>query len=177
MTDRAEGAAPLGDESGIARDDPRAETEIERLDRNWTELLQELRVLQTGTQILTGFLLAIAFQQRFAQLTGLQLGVYLVLVACSALATVLALAPVAVHRALFHQHAKHFIVQVAGASLRIALVVIAITLSGTTLLIFDVVMGRTAGAVAGIVTLVVCASAWLVLPLVARARRAGPRAS
>ena len=48
--------------------DGRNETLDERMDRNWNEMLQELRVTQTGTQILTGFLLAIAFQNRFAEL-------------------------------------------------------------------------------------------------------------
>ena len=48
--------------------DGRDETPTERYDRNWIELLQELRVLQTGTQILTGFLLALAFQPAFADL-------------------------------------------------------------------------------------------------------------
>src|SRR5689334_19894510 len=83
--------------------DGRDETEAERLDRNWTEMLQELRVTQTGTQILTGFLLTIPFQQRFAELDDTQRGIYLVLVAFAALATILALAPVSLHRALFRQ--------------------------------------------------------------------------
>ena len=150
--------------------DGRNETEVERLDRNWSEILQELRVLQTGTQIFTGFLLAIAFQQRFAQLDAGQLTVYLVLVACSALATVLALTPVAIHRALFHRHVKDFLVRVANVVLRIALAVIAITLSGTSLLIFDVVLGRAAGIVAAIITAVLCLAAWLALPLFARSK-------
>ena len=32
----------------------RNETRTERLDRNWADLLQELRVAQTGVQLLTG---------------------------------------------------------------------------------------------------------------------------
>ena len=51
-------------------DDGRPETPAQRADRNWNEILQELRVLQTGTQILTGFLLALAFQPSFADLDG-----------------------------------------------------------------------------------------------------------
>ena len=50
------------------------ETETERIERNWAELLQELRVTQTGVQILTGFLLTLAFQARFADLEGFQIG-------------------------------------------------------------------------------------------------------
>jgi hypothetical protein len=58
----------------------RDETPEERSDRNWNEILQELRVTQTGTQILTGFLLTLAFQPKFAELDGFQRTVYLVLV-------------------------------------------------------------------------------------------------
>lgn len=150
--------------------DPDPETELQRLERNWAEILQELRVLQTGTQIITGFLLAMAFQQRFTTLSGVQLVIYLTLVALSVLAAVLALAPVALHRALFRRHAKVFLVRAANLILRIALVVVGITLSGIVLLIFDVVVGQTAGIVAGAITAVVCAIGWLAIPVVARVR-------
>src|SRR5690606_41268979 len=104
----------------MARDDDAApgdgrdETENERLDRNWAEILQELRVVQTGTQILTGFLLAIAFQQRFDELGGYQIVVYLVLVCMPALATLLALPPLTMHRALSRQRPKKPLVHTAN---------------------------------------------------------------
>ena len=110
--------------------DGRDETEAERLDRNWTEMLQELRVTQTGTQILTGFLLTIPFQQRFSELDEVQRTIYLVLVAFAVLATILALAPVSLHRALFRQGAKTEIVRIANRLLIGALVAVAITSSG-----------------------------------------------
>ncbi len=69
----------------------RRETELERLDRNWTSLLQELRVVQTGVQLLTGFLLMLPFQQRF-EVLGLHT-VYLATVAFSVGATILLVAP------------------------------------------------------------------------------------
>ena len=58
----------MNPDADAVADDGRDETEAERLDRNWAELLQELRVVQTGTQILTGFLLTLVFQQRFTEL-------------------------------------------------------------------------------------------------------------
>ncbi|MBX3194362.1 MAG: DUF6328 family protein [Schumannella sp.] len=146
----------------------RDETEAERLDRNWTELLQELRVTQTGTQILTGFLLTIPFQQRFGQLEPGQLAVYLVMVVMAALATILAIAPVALHRSLFRQGAKDRIVRVSNRLLIASLACVALTLTGTTLLVFDVVAGHTAGVIAGISTLLVTGVAWLALPAVQR---------
>ena len=54
--------------------DARSETPTERLDRNWSNLLQELRVVQTGVQLLTGFLLTLPFQQRFDILDFVGLG-------------------------------------------------------------------------------------------------------
>ncbi|WP_157155803.1 DUF6328 family protein [Diaminobutyricimonas sp. LJ205] len=140
------------------------ETLRERLDRNWNEILQELRVTQTGTQILTGFLLAVAFQPRFTELDDFQRIVYLILVLTAALATVLALAPVSLHRALFRQGAKQRIVDTANRILKITLVLVAITLSGTVLLIFDFVLDRIIGLIAGSMTLLIIAITWLVVP-------------
>ena len=70
MTGRS--AAQRSAEADADPADGRDETVDERMDRNWNEMLQELRVTQTGTQILTGFLLAIAFQNRFAELDRFQ---------------------------------------------------------------------------------------------------------
>lgn len=149
-------------------DEEREETESERLDRNWNELLQELRVTQTGTQIFTGFLLTIPFQQRFSELSPSQLSIYLVLVSFSALATVLAIAPVSLHRVLFRQGAKARIVHITNVLLMAALAAVGLTLTGTTLLIFDVVLGHPAGILAGIATAVITGLAWLALPAVSR---------
>jgi len=158
------------DDDRYARDG-RNETEAERLDRNWTELLQELRVIQTGTQILTGFLLTLAFQQRFTELDGDQVDIYLALVTVAALTTVLALAPVALHRGLFRQRAKRDIVRVANRILKVTIAAVGVTLVGTVLLIFDVVIGHAAGIVAAAVAAVIVTMAWVVLPFgVARKR-------
>ncbi len=134
--------------------DGRHETLNERLDRNWNEILQELRVTQTGTQILTGFLLTIAFQPTFKGLTAFQHGVYLILVSAAVLTTALGLAPVNLHRALFRQHARAAIVGTAHLILRIVLAGVGLVLTGTVLLIFDVTVGRTAAWIAAGVTLV-----------------------
>ena len=157
-------------DADAAADDGRNETEHERLDRNWLEILQELRVVQTGTQILTGFLLTLVFQQRFTELDAFQVDIYLVLVSLAALATVLALTPVSLHRALFRQGAKLQIVRFANIILVLTLAVVGLTLAGTTLLVFDVVLGHAAGIIACVTTLVLSAAAWVFLPLFARHR-------
>jgi hypothetical protein len=152
-------------------DDPRDESPSVRLDRNWSELLQELRVTQTGTQILTGFLLTLAFQPRFSDLDAFQVDVFLVLVVLAVLTTALAIAPVSLHRTLFREGAKEQIVRLGNIIVKATLVGVAAVLTGTVLLIFDVVLGRTAGFVASGVTLVVILLVWLLLPALAHPRR------
>jgi membrane-bound ClpP family serine protease len=150
--------------------DGRDESVNERMDRNWNEILQELRVTQTGTQIFTGFLLTIAFQTRFTELTTFQVRVYLVLVIAAVLTTALGLAPVSLHRSLFRKGAKMIVVETAHIIMRITLVGVAVMLIGTVLLIFDLVVGRNAALIlAGVTLLVVIILA--VLPAVLRASR------
>jgi len=150
---------------------PRQETETDRLERNWSELLQELRVTQTGTQILTGFLLTLAFQPRFADLDQFQVDVYLVLVVLAALTTALALAPVSLHRYLFREGAKAEIVRITNLILKATLVGVALVLTGTVMLIFGVVVGVAAGYIAGGATLVVTLAMWILLPVLLRPGR------
>ncbi len=146
------------------------ESESERVQRNWTEILQELRVIQTGSQILTGFLLTLAFQPRFAQLDPYQHNLYLGLVVAAAAVTVLGLTPVSLHRVLFRHNAKELIVSVANRVLKLTLGGVGLTLTGTLVLIFDVVLGRTAGLIAGAIALVVLLAAWVAIPELVKRR-------
>ena len=82
----------------------RDETPAEKADRNWIELLQELRVAQTGIQILAGFLLTIPFSQRFGDMDDGYRTLYLACFGLAAIATGLLIAPVTFHRFLFGQH-------------------------------------------------------------------------
>jgi membrane-bound ClpP family serine protease len=150
--------------------DGRDESLNERMDRNWNEILQELRVTQTGTQIFTGFLLTIAFQARFTELTTFQVRVYLVLVISAVLTTAFGLAPVSLHRSLFRKGAKMIIVETAHIIMRITLVGVAVMLIGTVLLIFDLVIGRRVALIlAGVTMLVVIILA--ALPAILRSSR------
>ncbi len=152
------------------RDDDRDETPAERADRNWNEVLQELRVLQTGTQILTGFLLALAFQPAFADLTDGQRTIYLVLVVMAALSTIIALAPVALHRVLFQQRAKAEVVSYGHAALITALFTVSVLVVGVVAFVFDVVVGDAAAWWALGILATVIVLLWLVTPAVIRAR-------
>ena len=157
--------------------DGRHETLTERLDRNWDEILQELRVIQTGTQILTGFLLAAVFQSRFSDLDDYQRTVYACLVVATILTTVMGLAPVSLHRVLFRQRAKATIVASTDRLLQVTMGGVAITLAGTAMLIFDFVFGRVGGVLAGVGVLAVVCMLWVVLPRLLRRRAAAEAAA
>lgn len=143
----------------------RHETEAERLDRNWSSLLQELRVVQTGVQLLTGFLLTLPFQERFTLLDHPMRILYLVTVACSAGATALLVAPVGMHRLLFRRHRLNLLVSAAHRCAFIGLLLLGLAMAGVTDLIFDTVAGREIGVIAGMITLLVFVGMWLALPL------------
>jgi len=151
-------------------DQDRNETPTERLDRNWDELLQELRVTQTGVQLLAGFLLTLPFQQRFATITESQRTAYLVALASAIVATTLLVAPVSAHRLMFRRHAKHQLVGFADRAAQVGLVTLSISIVSATYLIFDVVVGRGAALTAAGAAIVVFVVNWLVIPLVVRSR-------
>lgn len=141
------------------------ESDAQRYDRNWQDILQELRVTQTGNQILTGFLLALAFQQRFSELRPLGIVIYLVLVGLACTATLLALAPVSLHRWLFQRHAKKEAVLIANRILRVTLIAVAVLIVGVALFLFYFVLSLGAGIIAAAVTGVMLIGLWVVLPL------------
>ncbi|MGO4104659.1 DUF6328 family protein [Leifsonia sp. YAF41] len=163
------GIPPRSSQAG----DGREETPNERFDRNWNEILQELRVTQTGTQIISGFLLTVAFQQRFAELDNFQMTVYLTLVILAASATAVGLAPVSLHRTLFRHHEKRQTVEIGNRLLDATLVLVALLTGGVVLFIFDVVAGLFAGVIAGTVIVVLLAFVLVVLPRSARHRGPG----
>jgi hypothetical protein len=148
----------------------RGETEIERLDRNWNSLLQELRVVQTGVQLLTGFLLTLPFQQRFDILGEHMRMVYLATVGCSVTATVLLVAPVAIHRLLFRRHRLQVLVSAAHRCAGAGLALLGLALTGMTTIIFAAVSGRNVGLIAGACALAMFTFFWWALPLMLRTR-------
>ena len=151
-------------------DADRDETEAERLDRSWTSLLQELRVTQTGVQLLTGFLLTLPFQQRFTVLDGTMRTIYLITVACSIGSTVLLVAPVGMHRVLFRRHRLDAIVSISHGCAVAGLVLLGVALAGVAVVIFDTVMGRTGAWVAGGCTVAAFVILWFLVPLPLRRR-------
>ena len=157
-----------GDEGADAEVASSDQETSKRLTRNLNELLQELRVTQTGVQILTGFLLTLPFTTRFPDLDQVQKMTYLGVLVGSVLATGLIIAPVAFHRVLFRQGEREWIVTAANRSARAGLVALALTTSGVVWLVFDLVTHRTAAHIAGALSVVFFAGLWAGLPLLSR---------
>jgi hypothetical protein len=141
------------------------ETEAQRDDRNVMELLNELRVVGIGVQILFGFLLSLPFTNHFSKLYTAQRGLYLATVTLAALSTALLVTPVAYHRLLFRRHEKESLVRLTNVMAIAGLVTVGLAVSCAVLLVVSFV---APGAPAIVITaLVVCAFAglWFVLPL------------
>ncbi|MEV7795457.1 DUF6328 family protein [Streptomyces sp. NPDC087512] len=146
----------------------RNETPLERADRNFVELLQELRVTQTGVQILFAFLLSLAFTSRFPELDTVQRAVYVTTLLLAVLAAALFTAPAALHRSLFQRGAKPRIVRVSSRLATVGLGVLVLAFTGAVMLVVDVTTGRAGGLAAGGATLVVCLGLWGLLPHLVR---------
>ncbi|HEV7204102.1 MAG TPA: DUF6328 family protein [Jatrophihabitans sp.] len=151
-------------------DDGRDETEAERLDRNYAELLQELRVAQTGVQILFAFLLGIAFQQRFTTIDQAQRVLYLITLTSAATAAVLLIAPVAAHRVLFRRNRKDEVVAITSRLASAGLACLAVAILSAVVLVVDFVTGVTVALTITITLGVIVAITWLVVPLLLRRR-------
>jgi hypothetical protein len=144
------------------------ETSDQKLTRNMNELLQELRVTQTGSQVLAGFLLTVPFSSRYTDLSDAQVRIYLAVLCGAVLSTGFVVAPVAFHRLLFRHHERRWIVESANKAARAGLGMLALTSSGVLFLVFDVTVGRVPAVVALVAALLFFALLWIVVPVVRR---------
>lgn len=145
--------------------DLREEGPLRRADRNMVELLQELRVAQTGVQILFAFLLALAFTERFGRIDEVQRWTYVVTLLLSVLTAGLLVAPAAAHRMTFRRGVKQETVELGHRLFVAGLVSLALTVAGAVLLVLDVAVGRGFAASATAAVLLVLPTLWFVLPL------------
>ncbi|MFJ3788385.1 DUF6328 family protein [Kitasatospora sp. NPDC090091] len=154
----------------------RDETPEERADRLWGEMLQEVRVCQTGAQILFGFLLSVAFTPRFPTLPDFDRRLYVATVFLGALATGTLIAPVAFHRFLAGHGMKPELIRIAGRLISLGLVLLALTITAALLLLLRTAteLSATAWVLTGVALAWFCVS-WLVLPQLVLHRRPDAR--
>ena len=143
----------------------RGETPMQRADRNYSEMLAELRVLQAGVQILFGFLLILAVQPRFASVSQFERISYVVTLSLCALSTALLMAPVAYHRAMFSRGHKPDVVRVSNQLTRLGTFALFLAMAGATLLVLDFTLSRTAALIITAVIAAAFTGLWYVLPL------------
>ena len=144
------------------------ESEDERADRNFGDILQELRVAQTGVQILFGFLLTLPLQARFDRLDDVGRGLLIAAILLLAVATACIIAPVAWHRVLFRQRMKRQIVDAANRLAKAGLAALALGIVATLTLMIDLILGRGWAVSIGIAVGVLLLMLWLVAPLLRR---------
>jgi hypothetical protein len=140
------------------------ESEQRRLARNVNELLQELRVAQAGVQILFGFLLSIAFTDKYASTSTYIRVTHLVTVLCAAIAVAFLTAPAAWHRVLFRQGRREDVVESGNTFALIGLAFLALAMTGTVLLLAEVILGKWPSIAVGVAAFIVFTGLWFVLP-------------
>jgi hypothetical protein len=158
-------------ESQLTQQDPRRETLAQRDDRNLVELIQELRVVGLGVQVLFGFLLSLPFTVRFSGLSQGQRDLYLASITLAAVATILLLGPVAYHRLVFRQGMKEPLVRFSNAMAIGGLAAVAGAVLTAVLLVTGYVAGALTGALITALAGVMLCGLWFALPLSHRAAR------
>ena len=148
----------------MAEDQGEHETPRERMNRNWNELLQELRVAQTGVQILTAFLLTLPFQPAFEELKDSRTYVYVAVLLAAMTSMLCLLTPVAMHRALFHRGLKPWLVKTANVVTRAGLVLLVMANVGAVWLVMDTVLGVSSASIAAGVLVGLVTLGWIVVP-------------
>ena len=146
------------------------EDKDERLDRELIELLNELRVVLPGVQVLFAFLLGVPFTQRFAQTTELQRDVYFLTFMCAAVATALLIAPSAYHRLNWRQADKEHLLVVSNRLAIAGTAFLAVSIAGTVFVVTDLLFHAASAAMAAGATAALFAWFWYALPLLRRAR-------
>jgi hypothetical protein len=152
-------------------DGDREETSLERWDRNFIELLQELRVAQTGVQILFAFLLTLPFTNRFGDVSSLDKVVYVITLVASATATALLIAPVSDHRQVFREGRKPQLVRTASGLAQAGLAALLVAMIGAVFLVLDVVAGLGWAVGLGVAITLLFLGLWYVLPKIIRRER------
>lgn len=150
----------------------RDETTGARLDRNFSEQLQEVRIAQAGVQILFAFLLTIPFQQRFGTLTTVQRNLYLVAFISAAISVIVFTAPVATHRILFRAGVKDFIVSYTDRLTGVGLATLAVAILGSTVLVLELIGSQATAFSIGAALALLAVVLWVGVPLWRRSRAA-----
>lgn len=137
----------------------------ERTAREMIELLQELRIVIPGVQVLFAFLLTVPFNQRFTQLTTVQRDVFFATLLCTAAATALLIAPSAHHRLLFRQGVREQRLKIGNTLTILGLAFLVPAMVGVVFVITDLIFGLTTALIVTVAMSLLFLLLWFVLPL------------
>ena len=137
----------------------------ERTARELIELLQELRIVIPGVQVLFAFLLTVPFNQGFSKLDGLQRAVFFATLLCTAAATALLIAPSSHHRLLFRQGVREQRLKMGNLLAILGLVFLVPAMVGVVFVITDLIFGLTTALVVTVTMALFFSLLWFVLPL------------
>jgi hypothetical protein len=160
-----------GEDTTTKREARADEDEAERLDRELLELLNELRVVMPGVQVLFGFLLTVPFQQRFGDVDGFQRIVYFATLLLTAASAAFLMGPSAFHRLTFRSGQKPYLVELATRQTITGLVLLACAMNGVLLLLTDFLFHTLTVAI--VVSATTALFSWLWFGLAWRRRAAG----
>jgi len=141
-----------------------------KLDRELSELLQELRVALPGVQVLFAFLLTIPFAQRFTIISGAQKTAYFIAFLSTGAATALLIAPSAYHRIQWRQRDKERMLRTSTNFTLLGLALLTVAMSSTIFVVTDVLYDTTWAVVMAVAAGLVFALCWFVLPTSRRVR-------
>jgi uncharacterized protein DUF6328 len=146
------------------------ETEAERLDRELIELLNELRVLLPGVQVLLAVLFTVPFTSGFRQTTDLQKDVFFAAVLAATVSSICLIAPSSHHRLLWRKGEKEHLLTTANRLAIAGTVFLAASMACAVFVVTDVIFSSAAAAVVAGVSGGTCALVWFGLPLAQRQR-------
>lgn len=142
----------------------RGEEPLRRADRNFADLLQEVRVVLTGAQLLFGFLLTLAVSDRFRSIDPAMKALYVGVLVTAALTIGLLVAPVCYHRRVFQCGRKQELVRVSHRLVTAGLITMWLTVLGAVVLVLSLILHTTmALLVTGLLGLFL-AGLWWLLP-------------
>jgi hypothetical protein len=150
--------------------DRSGEDAAERLDRELLELLNELRVVMPGVQVLFGFLLTVPFQQGFHDIDAFQRDVYFATLLLTAAAAAFLMGPSAFHRLTFRERQKPYLVELGTRQVIVGMALLALAMNGAVLLLTDILFTATTVIIVVTASTALFAWLWFGLALVRRAR-------
>jgi Family of unknown function (DUF6328) len=152
------------DRDRTSRPEP-SESPKQRVDRELIELLNGLRVILPGVQVLLAFLLTVPFSSGFGKASSTERILYFLTVLLTVAATGALTMPAAYHRIRFRQGDKERMLRISNVFAIVGLVILTFAMASVVFLITNVLYGIAAAVPVALVCLAVLGFSWFAVPL------------